>query len=103
MKRRNVLGLFSGGLLGSAALLHGTARAQEGWPNKPVKIVVPFGPGGSGDIVSRIVGHELEIATGQPFIIENKPGATGMIGATLARQAPADGYTLLHGSTSTLA
>jgi len=68
-----------------------------------VKIVVPFGPGGSGDIVSRIVAHELEAMAGQPFIIENKPGATAMIGTAIVRQAPADGYTLLHGSTSSLA
>jgi tripartite-type tricarboxylate transporter receptor subunit TctC len=103
MKRRNVLVLFSVGLLGSAALLHGTARAQEGWPNKPVKIVVPFGPGGSGDIVSRIVGHELEALAGQPFIIENKPGATAMIGTAIVKNAAPDGYTILHGSTSSLA
>jgi tripartite-type tricarboxylate transporter receptor subunit TctC len=98
MKRRNVLGL-----LGSAALWPGVLRAEAPWPTKPVKIVVPFGPGGSGDIVSRIVGHELEKISGQPFIIENKPGATAMVGTTIAKQAPADGYTLLHGSTSSLA
>lgn len=100
MKRRNALGLLSGLPL---AAWSAASRAQDSYPNRPVKIVVPFGPGGSGDIVSRIVAHELEKMAGQPFIIENKPGATGMIGATIARQAPADGYTLLHGSTSTLA
>jgi tripartite-type tricarboxylate transporter receptor subunit TctC len=77
--------------------------AQEGWPTKPVHIVVPFGPGGSGDIVSRIVGHELEKRAGQPFIIENKPGATAMVGTAIVKNSPADGYTLLHGSTSSLA
>jgi len=64
---------------------------------------VPFGPGGSGDIVSRIVAHELEALAGQPFIIENKPGATAMIGTAIVKNAPADGYTILHGSTSSLA
>jgi len=103
MKRRNALGLLGNALLGSAALLHGTARAQETWPTKPVKIVVPFGPGGSGDIVSRIVGHELEALAGQPFIIENKPGATAMIGTAIVKNAAPDGYTILHGSTSSLA
>jgi len=98
MKRRNALGL-----LGSAALLRGTARAQDAWPTKPVKIVVPFGPGGSGDIVSRIVAHELEPMAGQNFIIENKPGATAMIGTAIVKNMPADGYTILHGSTSSLA
>ncbi len=97
MNRRNVLALL--GALPFAT----TARAEGGWPSKPVKIVVPFGPGGSGDIVSRIVGHELERLSGQPFIIENKPGATAMVGTAIVRQAPADGYTLLHGSTSSLA
>jgi len=103
MKRRNALGLFSGGLLGSAALLHGTARAQETWPTKPVKIVVPFGPGGSGDIVSRIVANEIAKMAGQPFVVDNKPGATAMIGTAIVKNAPADGYTILHGSTSSLA
>jgi tripartite-type tricarboxylate transporter receptor subunit TctC len=98
MKRRSALGL-----LGSAALLPSAARAQEVWPARPVKIVVPFGPGGSGDIVSRIVAHELEPMAGQPFIIENKPGATAMIGSAIVKNMPADGYTILHGSTSSLA
>ena len=100
MKRRNALAA-----LGSApfAVWCGSVRAQENYPNRPVKIVVPFGPGGSGDIVSRIVAHELEGVTGQPFIVENKPGATAMIGTAIVKQAPADGYTILHGSTSSLA
>src|SRR5476649_1719653 len=103
MKRRSALGLLGNALLGSAAPLRGTAHAQETWPTKPVKIVVPFGPGGSGDIVSRILGHELEALAGQPFIIENKPGATAMIGTAIVKNAPTDGYTILHGSTSSLA
>ena len=99
MRRRHALGLLGAAPFVSSASLH----AQETWPTKPVKIVVPFGPGGSGDIVSRIVAHELERRTGQPFIIDNKPGATGMVGTAVVRQSPADGYTLLHGSTSSLA
>ena len=79
------------------------ARAQDNWPTKPVRLVVPFGPGGSGDIVARIVAHELEKAAGQPFIVDNKPGATAMVGTAIVKQAPTDGYTLLHGSTSSLA
>ena len=97
MKRRNALALL--GALPFAA----TAEAQESWPTKPVRIVVPFGPGGSGDIVSRIVAHELEKKAGQPFIIDNKPGATAMVGTAIVKQAPTDGYTLLHSSTSSLA
>ena len=68
-----------------------------------MKILVPFGPGGSTDIIARLVGKQLETVTGQPFVVENKPGATGMIGTTQVRNAPADGYTLLLASTSTLA
>ena len=100
MNRRNALGL-----LGSAALFAPATvgRAQESWPTRPVKIVVPFGPGGSGDIVSRIVAHEIEAMAGQPFVIENRPGATAMIGTAIVKNAPADGYTILHGSTSSLA
>jgi tripartite-type tricarboxylate transporter receptor subunit TctC len=97
MNRRNALALL--GALPFAS----PVSAQEGWPTKPVHIVVPFGPGGSGDIVSRIVGHELEKRAGQPFIIENKPGATAMVGTAIVKNSPADGYTLLHGSTSSLA
>jgi tripartite-type tricarboxylate transporter receptor subunit TctC len=86
-----------------ALTLASVARAQDNWPTKPVRIVVPFGPGGSGDIVSRIVAHEIEQMAGQPFVIDNKPGATAMIGTAIVKNAPADGYTLLHGSTSSLA
>lgn len=95
MNRRNALALL--GALPFASPTH----AQGAWPAKPVRIVVPFGPGGSGDIVSRIVGHELEKLAGQPFIVDNKPGATAMVGTAIVRQAPSDG--LLHGSTSSLA
>jgi tripartite-type tricarboxylate transporter receptor subunit TctC len=97
MNRRSAIALL--GTLPFAS----TVRAQENYPTKPVRIVVPFGPGGSGDIVSRIVAHELERMAGQPFITDNKPGATAMVGTAIVRQAPADGYTLLHGSTSSLA
>jgi tripartite-type tricarboxylate transporter receptor subunit TctC len=97
MNRRNALALLGALPFASAA------GAEEAWPTKPVRIVVPFGPGGSGDIVSRIVGHELEKLAGQPFIVDNKPGATAMVGTAIVRQAPTDGYTLLHGSTSSLA
>lgn len=97
MNRRNALALLGALPLASAA------RAQDSWPTKPVRLVVPFGPGGSGDIVSRIVAHEIEKMAGQPFIVDNKPGATAMIGTAIVKNAPADGYTLLHGSTSSLA
>jgi tripartite-type tricarboxylate transporter receptor subunit TctC len=98
MKRRDVLA-------GLAAVPMATtfAAAQEAYPSRVVKILVPFGPGGSTDIISRLVGKQLETATGKPFVVENKPGATGMIGTAQVKNAPADGYSLLLGSTSTLA
>ncbi len=101
MKRRDLLAGLAG--IPFAAGLGATAAAQDAYPNRLVKILVPFGPGGSTDIISRLVGKQLETVTGKPFVIENKPGATGMIGTTQVKNAPADGYTLLLGSTSTLA
>ena len=97
MNRRDALALL--GTLPFAS----AGWAQENYPTKPVRIVVPFGPGGSGDIVSRIVAHEIEKMAGQPFIVDNKPGATALVGTAIVKNAPADGYTLLHGSTSSLA
>jgi tripartite-type tricarboxylate transporter receptor subunit TctC len=100
MKRRDALALFGGATLAVGSV--GPGRANETYPSKVVKILVPFGPGGSTDIIARLVGKQLESVTGQPFVVENKPGATGMIGTTQVKYAPADGYTLLLGSTSTL-
>jgi tripartite-type tricarboxylate transporter receptor subunit TctC len=76
------------------------ARAET-WPTKPVHIVVPFAPGGSGDITARLVGKYIEDKTGQPFVIENKPGANGIVGALAVRSAAADGYTLMLATAST--
>jgi len=73
----------------------------DAWPAKPVHIVVPFAPGGSGDITARLVGKYIEDKTGQPFVIENKPGANGIVGALAVRSAPADGYTLMLATAST--
>jgi len=65
------------------------------WPTKTVTIVVPFPPGGSSDAVARAIAPKLQEKLGQPFVIENKPGATGTIGATVVKRAAPDGYTLL--------
>lgn len=77
------------------------ALAQADYPTKPIRIIVPFAPGGSGDITSRLIGKYIEDKTGQPFVVENKPGANGIVGALAVKAAPADGYTLMLATTST--
>ncbi len=90
--------------LAAAALLAtgmGAAVAQDGYPNKPLTMVVPFSAGGTTDILARIVGQALGQDLGQTIIIENKPGAGGNIGAQQAARAKADGYTLFMGTVGT--
>jgi tripartite-type tricarboxylate transporter receptor subunit TctC len=79
----------------TAALLAGTreAPAQE-WPQRPIRIVVPFGPGGGADIIGRIVAQSLQEKLGQPVVIENRPGAAGTLGNEAVARADKDGYTL---------
>jgi tripartite-type tricarboxylate transporter receptor subunit TctC len=70
------------------------------WPSRPVKLVVPYPPGGPTDIVARVVAERLASQTGQSFIVDNRPGAGGNIGAEMVAKAPADGYTLLIATTA---
>jgi tripartite-type tricarboxylate transporter receptor subunit TctC len=79
------------------------SQANSNYPNKPIRLIVPFTPGGSTDILARAVGTELTKTFGQSVIIDNVPGAGGSIGAERAARAPADGYTLLMGHIGTLA
>lgn len=74
------------------------AFAQASWPAKPIKLVVPYPPGGNVDVAARIVGDKLQEALKQPFIVENKPGAGGMIAAEYVKKADPDGYTLFVGA-----
>jgi tripartite-type tricarboxylate transporter receptor subunit TctC len=77
------------------------ATAQDKYPAKPVKVVVPFGPGSATDIVMRIVGEQMRLILGQPLLIENKPGAFGILAIEeMARSRP-DGYTLQIGNPGT--
>ena len=69
--------------------------AQESWPVKPVRFIVPFPPGGSVDPLARLVGARLSTVFGHQFIVDNRPGASGSIGAALAAKSPPDGYTFL--------
>ena len=90
MKRMNLRRL----LVACAALVVLPAAAQD-WPTKPVKFIVPFPPGGSVDPLARLVGAKLTDSLKQQFIVENKPGASGSIGAAQVAKSPADGYTFL--------
>jgi tripartite-type tricarboxylate transporter receptor subunit TctC len=85
-------------LLGLALWLVAGAALAQGYPAKPVHIVVPFGPGGAVDTVSRIVGQRLSEQLKQPFVIENRAGASGNLGAEAVAKAAPDGYTLLMGA-----
>ena len=83
-----------------ASLVAGSAMAQS-WPAKPIRLMVPFPPGGSTDIVARIMAQKLERPLGQPLVVENRGGAGGTLGAAVGAKAAPDGYFLTFGSTST--
>jgi len=92
MRRRTVLAF------GAASLLGSQARARD-WPDHPVRVVVPYAPGGPLDLVARLISEKLGARFGQSFVVENKPGANGAIGVQSVMASPPDGYTLLlHGS-----
>ena len=89
-------------LIAAVALALPTALAAQGaWPSKPVRIVVPFAPAGTTDILARALAPELSRVFGQPFIIDNKPGAGGNLGADQVAKSAPDGYTLLMGTVGT--
>lgn len=88
-------------LLAAPLLLPALARAQPAWPSRPIRIIVPFAPGGSGDITARLIGTFIETRTGQPVVVDTRPGANGVVGMMAAKQSPADGHTLVVATTST--
>jgi tripartite-type tricarboxylate transporter receptor subunit TctC len=103
MRRRKFLKLTAGALAGSALPLAAPAvlRAQGAWPNKPVKVLVPFAAGGGTDVVARPWADKLGQIFGQQFVVENRGGASGIIGTEAAVKSPNDGYTLLVSSNTT--
>ena len=94
--RRSALGITLLACIGP-----GLAFSQTGWPNKPIKYIVPFSPGGVSDGVARLVSLHLADKLGQPVIVENKPGVSGILGTQLVAKAPSDGYTLMGGTITT--
>lgn len=93
--------LHQASVLGAASVwgLHAPAHAQSGYPNRPIKLMVPWPPGQATDLAARVLGQELSKILGQPFIIDNRAGAGGTIGTDAVAKAPADGYTLLAASS----
>lgn len=87
-------------MVASTLVASGLAQAQT-WPSKPVRIVVPFAPGGTTDLLARVLGQALSQNLGQPFVVDSKPGASGSIGSVEVARAPGDGYTLLLTTSST--
>jgi tripartite-type tricarboxylate transporter receptor subunit TctC len=84
-------------------LAAGTLHAQEQWPAKPVKVIVPSSPGGGTDVFARLLAQQLSDQTKQQFVVDNRPGASGNIGAQVAVNSPKDGYTFLIASNSSTA
>jgi tripartite-type tricarboxylate transporter receptor subunit TctC len=82
-------------VLASAGLLATPAFAQDTWPNRTIRIIVPYPPGGGSDVTARLIAPGMQAALGQTVVIDNRPGATGIIGTEAAARSPADGYTLL--------
>jgi tripartite-type tricarboxylate transporter receptor subunit TctC len=96
MRRRDFIGLLGG----AAMMLPATAGAAESYPNRPIRLIVPYPPGGGTDIVGRILGDKLHTGLGQPIVIDNRGGAGGVLGTELAAKAAPDGYTLVLVPTS---
>src|ERR1700758_1998421 len=89
--------------IGAAVICMTAASAQAGYPDRPVKIIVPIGPGGSYDLIGRYLADALSKRTGQTFFVENKPGAGTVVGTLAAAQSEPDGYTLMVGGLSNMA
>ena len=102
MKRRHIFTALLAPLALAASIVAPLANAQS-YPNKPVKIIVPYPPGGTSDILARAIGQKLTDSLGQTIVVENKPGANGNLGADFVAKSPPDGYTLLLADIGALA
>jgi tripartite-type tricarboxylate transporter receptor subunit TctC len=99
---KTIQGLFLSGLLTVACLAPSAASAQA-YPSQPVKLIVPYGPGGNSDIVARLYGQKLAERIGQPVVIDNRGGAAGTLGVRIGAKSPNDGYTLVLGDIGSMA
>ncbi|MBN9408244.1 MAG: hypothetical protein J0H69_03750 [Burkholderiales bacterium] len=97
-RRALIAGALASGLMAAAPF---AAQAQPSFPSQPVKVIVPFGPGGLADISMRLVAQKLGERLGQPMVVENRPGAGGVVAANAALNAPRDGHTLILFSNGT--
>lgn len=97
--RRTLLGATAGGLAATTVPFAG-ARANDAWPSKPIRVIMPFGAGGSMDTLSRLLAPIVSESLGQQVIVENRPGATGTVTMAAVAAAPADGYTLMFTGSS---
>jgi tripartite-type tricarboxylate transporter receptor subunit TctC len=100
MKRRHLLATGLGSLA-APSLLSGSASAQAKFPERPIRLVIPFAPAGPTDIIGRKVGERMTGLLGQTWMIDNKAGAAGSIGSVEVKNAKPDGYTLLFATSST--
>ena len=100
--RRKLVALAALLCLGATAGMPTPAHAQDVWPSKPIRLIVPFTPGGVTDTSGRLIAENLGRRLGQQVVVDNKPGASGNIGTALAKSAPADGYTLVLGFDGTM-
>ena len=88
------------GLASIALAFPGVIRAQDAWPAKPIRLVVPFAPGGASDIIARLIAKDLSVNLKQPVVVDNRPGAAGTLGADIVAKSAPDGYTILLGDVS---
>ena len=103
MKMHGVLRAGFCALFACGALLAAPLSLAQGYPNKPIKIIVPYPPGGTSDILARSLGQKLGESLGQTIVVENKPGANGNLGADFVSKSPPDGYTVLLADIGALA